>query len=292
MTRKAAIFSVKGGVGKTSVTIGLSYALKSKGLKIGLVDIDITGPKLPTALGIPKTGDPPKFPRPSIDIATGNMLPLKYDGFEVFSEAFIFGDTPLMLHGGDQTVKAWGQEFKLEGTGLYSFVDQDLKAVQFSPDLDYLLYDLPPSSSDVTLSLFDHLTDIWACIVVCQPTCQSVDDIMRTITLLRKKKVPVLGMVGNMAEAVCPCCGKSYYPFSDAPADLQQFCKDQSVPYLISIPFTPDKALLDKSFAGLAELVLTRKPVNIWKRSLVESATDAGMMIMTKSAAQSAAKEE
>src|ERR1035437_2121633 len=144
MTRKCTVFSIKGGCGKTTVTISLARALKNKGLKIGMMDIDITGPKLPVALGIPKP-----FSLPLVDVARGKMFPMRFDGFEVFSEAFALNDdSAFMWNGGDQVVEAFGEKFILPGTGLYSRVEQDLKTIEFSADLDYILYDMPTCSSD------------------------------------------------------------------------------------------------------------------------------------------------
>jgi ATP-binding protein involved in chromosome partitioning len=279
------VYASKGGVGKTSVTVKLAKALQNRGLKIGIGDYDVTGPKLPTALGMPRP-----LPTPTTDVATCKIRPIEFDGFEVYSEAFRF-EGAVMWHGGDQAVEAFGRRFEMKGTGLYSLVVQDLQTVDFSADLDYLLLDMPPSTSDVALSLFENIKDVYACIVVCQPTSQSLDDIVRTVDMLRQKKVPVLGMVANMAEAICPHCRESYYPFSDEPADLVKFCTDQGIPYLISVPFTPDKALLDKAFAGLADLVLTRKPVEIWRRSMKVILEQAVMGKIIETASKMAAKE-
>jgi ATP-binding protein involved in chromosome partitioning len=283
--RKIAFFNIKGGTGKTLVTGSTARALCRMGFKVGIHDIDVTGPKLPTFLGIPEP-----FPPVQVDIETNKMYPFKFEGMEVFSEAFCFKG-PVMWHGGDQVVKAFGHEIELKGTGLYSRVVQALKAVEFSPDLDYLLYDLPPTSSDLTLSLFENLTDIYATILVCQPTSQALSDMGRAVGMLKKKKVPILGMVSNMGEAVCPHCHQSYYPFNDEPADLELFCYGEGIPFLVSVPFTPDKSLLNTAFDKLAELVVTRKPVEIWKHTFKENLEQGLLKTMTLTAARKVAKE-
>lgn len=287
--KRLVIYALKGGVGKTTVTIALAKSLQSKGFKIGIYDVDITGPKIPTAIGIQKVNG--RFPLPEVDVSTSKMYPMKFNGFEIFSEAFIFGENALTWHGGDQRVKSFGLEMELKGTGIYSMVEQNLESVTFSPDRDYILYDMPPSSSDPALSLFEHLPDIYACILVCQPTSQSVGDIIRSISMLKQKKVPLLGLVGNMAEAVCPCCQSAYYPFSDECVDLKDFCKAQEIPYLVSVPLTPNKMLRDMAFNKLAELVLSCKPVEIWKKGLKVSLEQGLMKKMTISAAHKAARE-
>jgi hypothetical protein len=102
--------------------------------------------------------------------------------------------------------------------------------------------------------------------------------------MLKKKHIPVLGMVANMAEAVCPHCHQSYYPFIDKSVDLVQFCADKrwEIPYLVSIPFTSEQALLDTAFDKLAEMVVTRKPVAIWKKGIkvvIEQTAMKGAMV-------------
>ncbi len=262
--KKLAIFALKGGTGKTTVTGSLGLALKRLGYKVGFMDQDITGPKLPGFLGMSKP-----YPHPEVNVATSKMYPIRHDGYEIFSLAFRFDDGAIMWHG--------GEEQGMKGTGISALVKQMLAHVAFSEDRDFILYDLPPSSSDPALSFFETLKDLWGVILVCQPTKQSVDDIVRSLDLIEQKRIPLLGMVGNMVCTVCPHCGQQFTPFVDGGIDLQAFCASRGVPYLASIPLTPSGVLLAISFRGLAEKVISARPVKLWDRPLA-SRIQTGIM--------------
>jgi Mrp family chromosome partitioning ATPase len=137
--RKVSLFAIKGGVGKTQTTIGLALSLQGRGFTIGMMDVDVTGPKLPAALGMTKP-----YPLPKIDLERNKKYPVKFNGFEIYSEGFTY-DGAVMWHGSDQVSTVLGEEVKLRGSGIYSMVKNSLANVEFSPDLDYILYDLPPS---------------------------------------------------------------------------------------------------------------------------------------------------
>jgi len=270
-----AVLSLKGGTGKSTICANLGLALKDKGYRVGFGDYDLSGANLPLALGIPEP-----FPYVGLDSAREKMLPVKVNGYEVFSLAFRFGKAALMWEGGTQKIKAFDQEFEMRGTGRYQLVKQMLTNVEFSP-LDYLLLDLPPSSGDETLSLFEHTKDFWGAILVCQPTNLAIEDILRTLNMVEVKKIPLLGMVGNMTEAICPNCHHSFSPFLDAGIDLAGFCHSRGIPYLASIPLTPEKELIDGKFQSLAEKVIAAEPIKTWQKSFkerLESATARGIV--------------
>ena len=274
--RRIAVMSLKGGVGKSTVTAQLGLALKGKGFKVAYFDCDLSGATLPTALGIPEP-----WPYPEVDVARDKMFPIKVNGCEIFSLAFRFGKAALLWEGGEQKVKAFGQEFTLRGTGRWQLVRQMIANVEFSPDLDYLLYDLPPQSGDEVLSLFENLKDIWGAILVCQPTSLATEDMDRALNMIEVKKIPLLGMVGNMMATICPKCGQWFSPFLDAGVDLGKFCEARGIPYLISLPLTPDREGLANFFMILAETVIGAKPVRTWEKSFkerLEAATLKGLI--------------
>ena len=259
--RKIPILSLKGGVGKSVVCAHLGLALKGKGLRVGYLDCDLSGANLPSALSIPEP-----FPYVGLDTAREKMLPVEINGYEIFSLAFRFGKAALMWQGGEQRVIAFGKEFILTGTGRYELVRQMLTNVEFG-DLDYLLLDLPPQSGDEVLSLFEHLEDIFGAILVCQPTNLAVQDIERTLNMVEVKKIPLLGLVGNMTYAIAPQSREEFCPFLDAGIDLEAFCKGRGIPYLVSIPLTPLPELIDGIFDSLADKVARLEPVRIWQKS-------------------------
>lgn len=273
--RTLIILSIKGGVGKSFVTANLGLALRDKGLKIGFGDYDLSGANLPSALNIPEP-----FPYVGLDTAREKMLPIKINGYEIMSLSFRFGKSALLWEGGTQKIEAFNECFEMRGTGRYALVKQMLTNVEFG-ELDYLLYDLPPQTGDEVLSLFENIGDLFGAILVCQPTNLAVEDILRTLNMVEVKKIPLLGMVGNMVEAVCPQCQHSFSPFLDAGIDLAGFCHSRGLPYLASIPLTPEKELIDGKFQGLAEKVIAAEPIKIWQKSFkerLETATARGIV--------------
>lgn len=258
------VMALKGGVGKSFVTANLGLALRDKGYRIGFGDFDLSGANLPSALNIPEP-----FPYVGLDTAKEKMLPVKINGYEIFSLAFRFGKAALLWEGGTQKIRAFGEEFEMRGTGRYQLVKQMLANVGFG-DLDYLLFDLPPQSGDEVLSLFEHIENLWGAILVCQPTNLAVQDIERTLNMVEVKKIPLLGMVGNMVESICPQCQYSFSPFLDAGIDLEKFCKHQGIPYLASIPLSPVRQVIDDIFCSLADKVAKLEPVRIWQKSFKE----------------------
>jgi len=266
-----AIFSIKGGTGKSTIAAGLGTALRDSGLRVGLADFDYYGSNLPTALGIPEP-----FPYVGLDTAREKMLAVSINGYEIFSLAFRFGKAALIWQGGEQKVTVFGKEYILHGTGTYELVKQMLSNVEFS-ERDYLILDLPPSSGDITLSLFENIKDLWGVILVCQPTNLAVQDIERTLNMIEVKKIPLLGMVGNMVYAIAPKSGEQFCPFLDAGIDLEAFCRKRGIPYLASIPLTPDAEFIKGIFRQLAERVLSTEPVRIWERSFKQRLEQAAV---------------
>lgn len=273
--RSIPVISVKGGTGKSTVCARTALALRDLGLKLGLLDIDLTGATLPSALGMAEP-----FPHVGLDTERQKMFPIKYDGLEVFSLAFRFGKAALMWKGGEQKIKAFGQEFDFTGTGRYQLVSQMLSNVEFSP-LDYLLIDCPPTTGDEALSLWEHLKEVWGLLLVCQPTNLSLQDIERALNMIEVKHLPLLGMVGSMMETICPSCGQHFSPFLDGGVDLPAFCRQRGIPFIASIPFVPDAQILNGVFNRLAQDIhgcaglSPLKPVEIWQRSFKDKLVEA-----------------
>jgi len=276
--KKISVWATKGGTGKSTVCANLGLALKDKGLRVGFLDVDCTGSNLPTALGIPEP-----FPYVGLDTAREKMIAVEVNGYEIFSLSFRFGTTAaLMWQGSEQKIKAFGQEFEMRGTGTYQLVKQMLTNVEFSNELDYLLYDLPPTSGDITLSLFENIKGLWGTILVCQPTNLAVQDIERTLNMIEVKKIPLLGMVGNMVYAIAPRSREEFCPFLDAEINLGGFCEQRGIPYLVSIPLTPVKEVINEIFDSLADRVTELEPVKIWQKGFKERLEQATLKGMVK----------
>jgi ATP-binding protein involved in chromosome partitioning len=176
-----AVASNKGGVGKSTVAVNLAIALARAGARVGLVDADITGPNIPTMLGFA-----PGFMAES----PGLRVVEKY-GISVASLGFLLPKgTPVVWRG------------PMIGTGVRQLL-HDLKW----GELDYLVVDLPPGTSDASMSLAQD-APIAGAVIVSTPQGVALEDATKAVGMFEKLQVPVFGIVENMSYFVCPCCGE------------------------------------------------------------------------------------
>lgn len=205
-----AVGSGKGGVGKSTVSTNLAAAMAMRGLKVGLMDADIYGPSLGRMLGVngrlALQGD-----------GKNRILPHEVHGIKLISFSF-------MLNA-DQAV-VW------RGPMLGKAVEQFLFQVVWG-ELDYLIIDLPPGTGDVQLSLA-QLIDLDGAVVVTTPQNVALQDASRAVHMFMDVKVPILGVVENMAEFHCPKCGHVAHIFSKNGG--QSFASKYKTPLLGSIP--------------------------------------------------------
>lgn len=166
-----AVASGKGGVGKSTTTVCLAYALSARGLKVGILDADIYGPSIPLMMGV--SGQP--------DVVQGKMLPKIRDGIACMSIGLILGEDAAIMRA-PMITKA---------------LNQMLRAVAWG-ELDVLLVDLPPGTGDVHLSLAQQ-APLSGAIVVTTPQLVAVADARKAVDMFRKTSVPVLGIVENMS---------------------------------------------------------------------------------------------
>ncbi len=165
----------KGGVGKSTVSVNLALALSAKGFKVGIMDGDIYGPNLPLMLGIPDGTKPQVSPN-------NKLIPIEAHGLKVISIGLLVSkDQPMV----------W------RGPMLHSAVQQFLQKVEWGK-LDFLVVDLPPGTGDIQLSLVQS-TKISGAVVVSTPQEVALEDVRKAVVMFNHLKVPVLGMVENMA---------------------------------------------------------------------------------------------
>ena len=223
---KIVIISGKGGVGKTTVAINLAISLASVGLRVGILDVDITGPNVVKMLGIN-----PKL-KPLVDIEAKKFYPI--DGplnIKVVSMAFLIVDQ-------DEPV-IWRGPMKM------SAVRQFLGDAVWG-DLDYLILDLPPGTSDETLDILQLIPDENV-IVVSTPQEVALINARKTIKMSMLMNRNVLGIIENMSGFKCPHCGSyiDLYP----PGGAEQASKDFEIELLGKIPF--ETGVSEQSDAGL-----------------------------------------
>ncbi|MGI0100709.1 MAG: P-loop NTPase [Candidatus Micrarchaeaceae archaeon] len=170
---KIGIYSAKGGVGKTTVAINLAYTLSKKGFKVGILDADIDTPNVPLFLGMTEKMDISGFP----------LRPLVKDGVKVASTAMIVDDMrkPIIWRG-PIIVKMLGDFFENTEWG----------------DLDYLILDLPPGTSDSPLTVMQVL-ELDGFIIVTTPQKIAAINSIRSGIMAKRLNVPLLGIVENMS---------------------------------------------------------------------------------------------
>lgn len=210
--KKLVVLSGKGGVGKSTVAVNLASGLAAEGKRVGLLDIDIHGPSLPTMLGL----EGAKVTGPE-----GAMRPVEVDGLKVMSIGFF-------LDSQDHAI-VW------RGPMKYGMIKQFLKDVDWG-ELDFLVIDSPPGTGDEPLSVC-QLTRPDGAVIVTTPQKVAAVDVRKSITFCRLLEVPVLGVVENMSGFVCPHCGQETHILRFGGG--RRISDDMGVPFLGCIPMDP-----------------------------------------------------
>jgi ATP-binding protein involved in chromosome partitioning len=203
-----AVASGKGGVGKSTVSANLAVALAQAGASVGLLDADITGPNIPLMMGLEGT---PK--------ATGDnkIVPLERYGVKVISIAFFVPD---------------GQPIVWRGPLVGGAIQQFLRDVAWG-DLDYLVVDLPPGTSDAQLTLAQAVP-ISGAVLVTTPQQVAVLDVQKALAMFARMSVPVIGLVENMSAFVCPHCGEATEIFGRGGGE--RFARENDIEFLGGVP--------------------------------------------------------
>jgi len=206
-----AVASGKGGVGKSTVAVNLAVSLALDGAKVGLLDADIYGPSIPLMMGIDG--------RPELD--RQKLVPLEAHGVKVMSIGFLVDPMQAVIWRGPMVSGA---------------VKQFMSDVQWG-ELDYLVFDLPPGTGDIHLTLVQTIP-LTGSVVVTTPQDISLADARKAFAMFEKVHVPVLGIVENMSYYICKHCGQREDIF--ATGGGKKAAEELKVPYLGGIPiYTP-----------------------------------------------------
>lgn len=204
-----AVASGKGGVGKSTTSINLALALRDLGLKVGLLDADIFGPSLPHLLGLHE--------RPTI--SGGVIQPHVALGLKVMSVGFLIDvDQPVV----------W------RGPRVMGATQQMLHDVAWGP-LDVLVVDMPPGTGDVQLTMVQR-APLSGAVIVSTPQDLALIDARKGITMFQKTNIPILGIIENMSQFVCPHCGGTSHIFANGGA--RAAASEIKVPFLGEIPLS------------------------------------------------------
>lgn len=188
-----AVGSGKGGVGKSTLSVNLAVALKALGKRVGMVDADIYGPSLPRLLD--SEGSKPQAEgNKLIPVANAHGIPMLSMGH---------------LAKAGQAI-AW--RGPMAGNALGQLLDADWSGV------DLIVVDLPPGTGDVQLTMIQRYKPAGA-VIISTPQDLALIDAARAVSFFDQAKVPVIGMVENMAGYVCPHCGEASDPFGSGGAE-------------------------------------------------------------------------
>lgn len=247
--KKIVISSLKGGTGKSTTTVNLGRAFHRMGYKVGLLDCDATAPTLWKALGLAEA------PQWELDSEKAKLFPFKLaDRLYALTLASHYGESPAVL---------WDEPTLIRTM-------RELTRDVLWPELDYLLLDSPPSSSGFMQALYDQIgSDLYGVVLVFQPTDIAVADLVRTLDFIRIKKVPIIGLVANMAYCISPS-GERFWPFVSPKVELGALCEEHGIPMLGEIPLTPSQEQIDLDFDLVAQRVESAKPVVLKDSTLVK----------------------
>ena len=216
--RVIAIMSGKGGVGKSLVTGLLASNLHRMGQQVGVLDADVTGPSIPKMFFT--NGVRPEF-------SPFAMVPAKTrTGISVMS-------VNLLLESEDQAV-IW------RGPLISNLIRQFWTDVVWG-DLDFLLVDLPPGTSDASLTVLQSFP-MSGVVLVTSPQNLSGMVVRKAAQMVRHIKVPILGLLENMSYFVCPDTGKTHKIFGES--DPEAMASSLGMPFLGCLPIDPAIASL------------------------------------------------
>ena len=203
-----AVASGKGGVGKSTVSVNLAVALAQTGARVGLLDADITGPNIPQMMGA--TGTPKSSPG-------GKIEPIERHGVKLISIQFFVPE---------------GQPIVWRGPLIGGAIQQFLRDVEWG-ELDYLIVDLPPGTSDAQLTLAQAVP-LAGTVLVTTPQDVALSDVAKALSMFRRMNVPILGIVENMSSFACPHCGELTEIFGRGGAE--RLAKEEGLDHLGRIP--------------------------------------------------------
>jgi ATP-binding protein involved in chromosome partitioning len=208
-----AVASGKGGVGKSTTSVNLAFALMAEGAKVGLLDADIYGPSIPIMLGNP-TAKPSSKDNKKVE-------PLSAHGVVASSIGYFVPPEDATVWRGPMASKA-----------LHQLINETAW-----PELDYLIVDMPPGTGDIQLTMAQQVP-LSGAVVVTTPQDLALADAIKGIAMFKQVNIPVLGLVENMSYHLCSQCGHKEAIFSELGGD--KLSEMYNLPLLGKLPLNID----------------------------------------------------
>jgi len=224
---RIAVFSGKGGVGKTTVSVNLAFCFQNKGFSSGILDADITGPNAAKMLGI----------KDELIILNQSIIPFEKNGVKMVSIAGLIQP---------------GQPVIWRGPLRSKLINQFLADVVWG-ELDFLIADLPPGTGDEILTISQKMKPDYA-VIVTTPQEVSVIDAERAINMAKKLEIPFIGVIENMSGFICPLCKNKIDLFDSGGG--KKLAGEYNVQFLGSIPIDIDVRILSDK----GESIIYKKP--------------------------------
>ncbi len=202
-----AVASGKGGVGKSTVAVNLAVALAMDGASVGLVDADVYGPSIPLMFGVNE--------RPRV--VQNKLIPLEKYGVKMMSIGFLVDPMQAVIWRGPMASGA---------------LKQFMSDVTWG-ELDYLIFDMPPGTGDIQLTLVQTVP-LTGAVIVSTPQDVALADARKGLVMFNKVNVPVVGIIENMSYYVCSHCGQRDNIFDNGGG--KRTAEDLNVPFLGEIP--------------------------------------------------------
>ncbi|NVK57765.1 MAG: iron-sulfur cluster carrier protein ApbC [Alteromonadaceae bacterium] len=224
-----AVASGKGGVGKSTTSINLAFALMQEGARVGILDADIYGPSVPIMLG-----NPTEKPQTADN---RHMQPIVSHGLVANSIGYLVPADDAAVWRGPMASKALSQ-----------LINETLW-----PVLDYLIVDMPPGTGDIQLTMAQQVP-LTAAVVVTTPQDLAIADAQKGIAMFNKVNIPVLGLVENMSFYQCTACGHKDYIFAKDGGN--QLAERYGLPLLGALPLD----IRIREHAGSGQPLLVSEP--------------------------------
>ncbi|MFX0016537.1 MAG: Mrp/NBP35 family ATP-binding protein [Promethearchaeota archaeon] len=233
---KIVVLSGKGGVGKSTVAanLALAFAEKFPG-KVGVVDLDFSGPNIPKILGVENKRMETRKDKKFLPI-TGPL------SLKIVSMAF-FLDSP-------STPVVWRGPIKMKA--IRQFLTDFLWG-----DLEILIFDMPPGTGDEAISIMQLIPDMDGVVIVTTPQEVSLLDTGKSLVMSRKMDRPVIGVIENMSTFICPSCGSMHTLFGEGGGS--KMAKEFGTELLGQVPLDP-KIRVDED-RGLTQAFEYFKPI-------------------------------